>query len=193
MARPRNFDEDQVLDRAIEVFWEKGYHATSYEELVNRMGINRASMYNTFGDKHQLYTQALQRYREKSRTQFDRWQASNQRIQETIRMILNEAVQESISDPQRKGCMVVNTATELGPSDPEIAEIIRQNQQQVESVLKELFIQAQQRGEISADLQPEALARFYYNTFSGLRVMARANPDATSYRDVVDIALKVIS
>ncbi|MEO0333511.1 MAG: TetR/AcrR family transcriptional regulator, partial [Bacteroidota bacterium] len=143
MARPRNFDEDQVLDRAIEVFWEKGYHATSYEELVNRMGINRASMYNTFGDKHQLYTQALQRYREKSRTQFDRWQASNQRIQETIRMILNEAVQESISDPQRKGCMVVNTATELGPSDPEIAEIIRQNQQQVESVLKELFIQAQ--------------------------------------------------
>ena len=108
-------------------------------------------------------------------------------------MILNEAVQESISDPQRKGCMVVNTATELGPSDPEIAEIIRQNQQQVESVLKELFIQAQQRGEISADLQPEALARFYYNTFSGLRVMARANPDATSYRDVVDIALKVIS
>lgn len=193
MARPRNFDEDQVLDRAIEVFWEKGYHATSYEELVNRMGINRASMYNTFGDKHQLYTQALQRYREKSRTQFDRWQASNQRIQETIRMILNEAVQESISDPQRKGCMVVNTATELGPSDPEIAEIIRQNQQQVESVLKELFIQAQQRGEISADLQPEALARFYYNTFSGLRVMARANPDATIYRDVVDIALKVIS
>ncbi|MEM9833775.1 MAG: TetR/AcrR family transcriptional regulator [Bacteroidota bacterium] len=193
MARPRNFDEDQVLDHALEVFWEKGYHATSYEDLVSRMGINRASMYNTFGDKHQLYTQALQRYREKSHAQFDRWRTSTQNIQETIRMILNEAVQESISDPQRKGCMVVNTATELGPSDSEIAEIIRQNQQQVESVLKELFVQAQQRGELSTDLKPEALARFYYNTFSGLRVMARANPDATTYQDVVDVALKVIS
>ncbi|WKN43532.1 TetR/AcrR family transcriptional regulator [Tunicatimonas pelagia] len=192
MARPRNFNENQVLDRAIDVFWEKGYHATSYEDLVNRMGINRASMYNTFGDKHQLYIQALQRYREKSRQQFDRWRESESSIQETIQMILNEAVHECVSDSQRKGCMVVNSATELGPSNTEIAEIIRENQQQVESVLSELFTRAQQRGEIAADLKPEALARFYFNTFSGLRVMGRANPDATVYRDVVDVALRVI-
>jgi len=192
MARPRNFNQDQVLDQAIEVFWEQGFHATSYEDLVSRMGINRASMYNTFGDKHQLYVQALQRYRENSRLQFDRWRTHEGSIQKTIRMILSEAAQECVNDPQRKGCMVVNSATELGPSDPEIAEIVRENQQRVEQVLSELFTEAQQKGEIGTDLRPEALARFYYNTFSGLRVMGRANPDAAIYQDVVDVALRVI-
>lgn len=193
MARPRNFDKDLVLDQAMAVFWQKGYHATSYEDLVNRMGINRASMYNTFGDKHQLYMQALQRYREKNRTQFDRWKTTDLTIQETIRMILSEAVQECLHDKERKGCMVVNSATEMGAHDPEIADIVRENQQQVESVLSELFTQAQQRGEVNTNLKPEALARFYYNTFSGLRVMARANPDASTYQDVVEVALRVIA
>ena len=193
MARPKKFDETEVLDRALEVFWEQGYHATSYEDLVKRMGINRASMYNTFGDKHQLFTRSLQRYREKSRERFAYWKADNRTIQDTIRMILDEAVQESIGDPQRKGCMVVNTATELGNCDQKLAAIIQENQSQVESILSELFTEARGKGEISPDLDPNALARFYFNTFSGLRVMARTNPDAETYQDVVDVALRVIS
>lgn len=193
MARPKKFDENEVLDRALEVFWEQGYHATSYENLVDRMGINRASMYNTFGDKHQLFTRSLQRYREKSRERFADWKDDSLTIQETVRRILEDAVAESISDPQKKGCMVVNTATELGNCDQELAAIIRENQSQVESVLAELFVSAQKKGEIGTDLRPQALARFYFNTFSGLQVMARANPDAETYRDVVDVALRVIS
>lgn len=192
MARPKKFDENEVLDRALEVFWEKGYHATSYEDLVSRMGINRASIYNTYGDKHQLYTQALQRYRSKSRERFHRWTSANTSIQETIRMILDDAVQESLTDPQRKGCMVVNTTTELGNCDAEVAGIIKENQEKVESVMQELFEKAQNKGEIGSDHNPKALARFYFNTFSGLRVMARANPDVAVFRDVVEVALKVI-
>jgi len=192
MARPRNFDENEVLDRALEVFWEQGYHATSYQDLVERMGINRASMYNTFGDKHQLFTRSLQRYRERSREQFAHWKGDNRSIQQTIRMILEEAVEESMSDPQRKGCMVVNTTTELGNCDQKLAAIIQENQKQVESILTELFEESKRKGEIRGDLDPQALARFYFNTFSGLRVMARANPDAETYRDVVDVALQVI-
>ncbi|MEM9675191.1 MAG: TetR/AcrR family transcriptional regulator [Bacteroidota bacterium] len=193
MARPRKFDENEVLDRALSIFWEKGYHATSYEDLVERMGINRASMYNTFGDKHQLFTLALQRYREKSQASFAHWKDDHRTIQETIRMILDEAVQESLTDPQRKGCMVVNATTELGNCDQDLAVIVRENQTQVESILTKLFEVAQKKGEISSDLNSQALARFYYNTFSGLRVMARANPDAETYQDVVDVALQVIS
>jgi TetR/AcrR family transcriptional repressor of nem operon len=192
MARPRNFEENEVLDRALEVFWEQGYHATSYQDLVDRMGINRASMYNTFGDKHQLFTRSLQRYRERSREQFVHWKDDNRSIQQTIRMILEGAVEESMSDPQRKGCMVVNTATELGNCDQKLAAIIQENQNQVESILTELFEVAKTKGEIRGDLDPQALARFYFNTFSGLRVMARANPNAETYRDVVDVALQVI-
>lgn len=193
MARPRNFDENEVLDRALDVFWKKGYHATSYEDLVSGMGINRASMYNTYGDKHQLLVKSLKRYQAKNIARLRQLFDSGKSIQETFRALFYESIQQNCDDPQRRGCMVVNVTTELGGWDPEISDIVRQNQRQLEEAFASLISQAKERGEISSHLRPEALARFIYNTYNGLQVLAKSNPPREALEDVVEVSLTVLT
>src|SRR5690606_15908845 len=124
MGRPREFDEAAVLDAATLCFWERGYEATSVRELADKMGLTSASLYNTFGDKRALYRRALNHYIDASFADRVRRLEGGLPPRQAIDAFFAEIIQRSLDDAQHKGCMLVNSALEVAPHDPEFKEIV---------------------------------------------------------------------
>ena len=113
MARHKEFDRDEALHKAMEVFWARGYEAASIQDLLKHMGINRQSLYDTFGDKHALYLQALDRYREvEGRELFDLLERPGS-VKKALRQLFAGVVEKALCDRQRRGCFMGNAMSEL--------------------------------------------------------------------------------
>jgi TetR/AcrR family transcriptional repressor of nem operon len=192
MARPREFDEEEVLDRAVDVFWNCGYEATSIEDLTTALGIRRASLYNAFGDKHTLYLAALDRYRAGGLTGMQDALRDADPVLPAIRALLDGVVAESCGD-DRRGCFVVNAVTERAGSDPEVLSRATDSFTRIEGLLRRALERAQDAGELAADASPRMLARFIATQVNGLRVLARAGGSRAAARDVVEIAMRAIA
>ena len=177
MARPREFDEDAVLDAAIEQFWQHGYELTSVRALADRMGITGASLYNAFGDKRALYWRALDRYVDRSfRDRVGRFEGSCA-PRDSIARFFGEIVERSLADTDRKGCMLINSAMEVAPHDPEFQRVVADVLVQVEAFFLRCVSAGQRDGSIQArDAAPD-LARTLLGMLLGLRVLARTRPE----------------
>jgi len=193
MARKKNFDETEVLDKAVDLFWEKGYHATSIQDLVDGLGINRASIYDTWGDKHQLYLSALKRYRQNASS----WLLNEIRTEQSalliIRKFLNLTLQSAIHEQDNRGCFMVNSCTELANCDKEVENIILENRKTMEQVLAELIKEGQQDGEISKRHSSTALARYIFTIIGGMKVLGMSQISEHELKDVVDVTLSALN
>ena len=124
MGRPREFDEAAVLDAAIEKFWVRGYEVTSVRELAEEMEIASASLYNAFGDKRGLYAKALNRYLDQTFRERIRRIEPAMPPRQALEAFLREIVKRSLGDKQRRGCLLVNSAIESAPFDPDFLRIV---------------------------------------------------------------------
>jgi TetR/AcrR family transcriptional repressor of nem operon len=192
MARTKDFDETEVLAKAIKVFWQKGYNGTSMQDLVDGLGISRSSLYDTFGDKHQLYLKALQSYRQTETAKVEQFLNRSVPAKEAIRQLMDGTIQEMICDKQRKGCFLINSAVETAPHDKETNAIICQNERQLENAFYEVIKRGQSNGEISRKQDPRALARFLFNTIVGIRVTGKSATDKSAFEDIVRLTLSVL-
>lgn len=176
MARPREFDEDTVLELAVEQFWERGYEATSIRDLAHATGLTTASIYNAFGDKRAVYRRALDFYVERSFVdRVGRFESKPPLM--AIDAFFSEIIERSLADTKRKGCMLVNSALELAPHDEEFQRVVADVLVQVEA----FFLRCAQRGQKDGTIgnrQPAAdLARTLLATLLGIRVLARTRPE----------------
>lgn len=186
MARTKEFNEDQALDKAIEIFWYKGYNGTSAQDLVTHLGLSRSSLYDTFGDKQKLFAQSLQRYQKNAQKQIVELFDQSENIKETLHDIFKQAVIESLEDRITKGCFMVNSSVELAMHDEEIAKIVKNNSQVMEEVFTKAVQKGQDSGDISKANSAKVLARFIFNNYSGIRVLARSGErDKQVYDDIV--------
>lgn len=193
MARTKEFNEDQVLDKAIEIFWYKGYNGTSAQDLVNHLGLSRSSLYDTFGDKQKLFSQSLQRYQTQSQDQIVKILEDSQNIKETFQDIFKQAVVESLDDRITKGCFMVNSSVELAMHDEEIAKIVKSNSRKMEEIFTNAVKKGQEAGHISKQHEPIVLARFIFNTYSGIRILARTGErNKQVYDDIVKAMLSLL-
>lgn len=192
MSRTKAFDEKAILDKAMQLFWCKGYNATSVQDLVADLGISRSSLYDTFGDKHQLYIAALQQYRRQMGGAMMGMISQSTDIRQTLRDLFDMAVRESISDKLQKGCFMVNSTVELAAWHPDIAEIARKNMDDVEEAFYQAILKGQQNEQISKKNDARALARFLFNTINGLRVSAKSGSRPDTFRDIVNVSLSVL-
>lgn len=177
MARPREFDEVAVLDAAVQCFWSRGYEATSIRDLAEQMGITGASLYNAFGDKRSLFRQALDHYvAQRLGDRVDRIEASLP-PRKAIEAFFAEIIDRSLGDKQRKGCMIVNSALEVAPHDPEFQRIIAQVLRRVEVFFRRCVKAGQANGSISSAHSAEDMARLLLAVLMGIRVLARACPE----------------
>lgn len=194
MARSKAFDEAEALQKALDTFWHQGYHATSMQNLVANMGINRASLYDTFGDKHQLFMRALQQYQQQS-CQGLRELTANEQVAAPvlIRRILELMITQALADNQRKGCFLVNVTTELAPHDPQAQALVCGNQQFLEDLLTDMLHRGQERGEVRSTATPQAQARLLISVLNGMRVMAKTNPDPQILRDVINTVMLALA
>ncbi|HEX6927275.1 MAG TPA: TetR/AcrR family transcriptional regulator [Longimicrobiaceae bacterium] len=191
MARPKEFDPDAALDAAMELFWEHGYEGTSLAMLTGHLGIGRASLYATFGDKRELYRLALQRYLETRGLDPLELLSRPGPVLPAIRQLVHQYVEESIHDASRKGCLVVNTATELLPEDRTMARLVESSWDKLEAALTSTFMRARAQGELAEGVKPQSAARFILTFLQGIRVMAKA-PDADRLHDAALVALSLI-
>lgn len=191
MARTKAFDESAVLAKAMEVFWSQGYNATSMEALVEGMGINRASMYSTYGDKHQLYLKTLNNYRQRQASEMIALLEQTPSVKEALQMLLRNILQESTC-PEKKGCFIVNSAVEFATHDAAVLEIVKNNLQTVENALAAAIVRGQASGEIKSKKSPEALAAFLLNTVNGMRVAEKAGYEAPHYEAIISVVESIL-
>jgi len=192
MSRTKEFDPDAVLQRALELFWERGYEATSMADLVEHLGIARASIYATFGDKHTLYLRALDRYVRTRDPDPVEMLSQPGPVLPAIRALVEAYATESVCDERRRGCLVVNTAVELMSRDPQAARQVEANWDALETALTSALTRARAQGEIPRDKEPRALARFLLVVLQGMRVLGRAHPDPGRLRDAAAQALNIL-
>lgn len=183
------FDEEQAVDAAMRVFWTSGYEATSTQDLCVATGLGRSSIYNTFTSKRALFDLALLRYMEQtSSVQLELIQRADLPIRERVRRILWNAVEPNPGDPP--GCLAVNTAVELGPTDPELVELLDRDHAPKLAALAEEIRSAQAAGDVDAGRDPAALANYVYVVLGGLRVAARRGAQRGTQESVIEAALQ---
>lgn len=191
MPRPRTFDREEVLDRALDTFWYQGYEATSMQDLVDAMDISRASLYNAFGSKHDLFLEVLQHYEKQRLSQTLGTLHEVDSVKAAIRAIFEQTADEAAC-ADRRGCLLTNTATELCARDAECAEQVQRNFARLEAAFEEALQRGQSSGELSDTLDLQALARFFTTSLQGLRVMAKTQPDRVALQDVVNVTMQVL-
>jgi TetR/AcrR family transcriptional repressor of nem operon len=191
MARPRKFDEDAVLDAAVQCFWSRGYEATSVRDLIGKTGLTGASLYNAFGDKRALYQRALDRYVEGGvEDRIRRCEAMAPR--EAIGAYFGEILNRSLDDREHKGCMLVNSALEVAPHDPGFRENVAGVLVRIEAFFHRCVSEGQADGTITSSLSAEDLARHLLGVLMGVRVLARVRPDRALLEGVVGPALALL-
>ncbi|MEV6670710.1 TetR/AcrR family transcriptional regulator [Streptomyces sp. NPDC051162] len=192
MARTKEFDPDAALQSALELFWERGYEATSLTDLVEHLGIARASLYATFGSKRELYLKALERYGEQSDTRIVEELSQPGPALPAVRTLLRRFADEATCDDLRRGCFVTNTAVELAAHDPAAARRVGESWQGLETALVSALMRARAQGELPAGRDPVALARMLMVLMQGIRVVGKADPGPGRLRDAAAQALSLL-
>ena len=190
MARPREFDEDALLNAVMRCFWSQGYEATSVKDLTVETGITAASLYNAYGDKRGLFRCALDRYVATIMSRIQR--AETYPPCEAIGYFLDEILSRSLNDRERRGCMLVNSALELSPHDPEFREIIADALRRIEAFFLRCVRAGQADGSIANAMSAEQLAQHLLSTVMGVRVLARARPERELLQNIVGAALALL-
>ncbi|MFF4114895.1 TetR/AcrR family transcriptional regulator [Streptomyces sp. NPDC001714] len=190
MARTREFDIDQATDRAMDLFWRRGYAETSLQDLLQELAIGSGSFYAAFGSKEQLYVRALDRYTSLQGSDLEKALDGTTEIRPAIRKVLSSMIEADLADPTR-GCLVVNTSTQCA-EQPAAADRVTAAIRQVESLLAGALEQAQARGEISPDKDPRKLARFLTTFVQGIRIVGQARTGREFAEDALDTAMRVL-
>lgn len=174
------------------VFWEHGYHATSVQDLMNAAGVQKQSLYCAFGDKRSLFLQCLNLYAKLTLLEIQRMLNGTDSPLQGIERVMRFASQPLDSKSCPPGCLMANTALELGLTDPEVAKAIRRMFRSTEKMLAEAVRRAQAQGEISKKLDCVAVGQSLANTISGIRILEKTGASKQQARTVVETALAAI-
>jgi TetR/AcrR family transcriptional repressor of nem operon len=192
MGRPREFDEEQVLEAAGDVFWARGYEATSTRDLTECTGLTQSSIYAAFGDKRGIFLRSLRHYLDSIlRERIARLEATKSPGL-AISGFFSEVIERSLADPQHRGCMLVNTALEATPDDPELQRYVAAETVVLEQFFRRCVSAGQRSGEITSKQPADDLARNLLAVLLGLRVLARVRPDPRLLAGLVRPALSML-
>ena len=192
MPRPREFEEDAVLDAAVECFWRRGLEATSVRHLSEATGLSQPSLYNAFGDKRELFARSLERYAAQS------MRARIARIEEThapadaVRAFFRDLITRSLADSHRRGCLIVNSAIEVAPHDSAMRRTIGSYLVEIEGFFLRSLERLRDEGSLAPDHDVPDLARHLLGLLLGLRVAARARPQRELLEGMVRPALALL-
>lgn len=185
MARTREFDEAKVLEAAMQLFWEKGYEATSLSDLTARMGIQRPSIYSTFGDKKELFEAALRRYTTSRASEIRTKLQSYTSVKQAFSIFFEEVITAEYTKDLSNGCFCINTMVELAPHDEKFEILTREHQLYLSVIFQETIERGIQSGELEEDTDAKSLAQALIVALIGLTVMLKSQPQ----RSFVDYAI----
>lgn len=190
-GRPRSFDADQVLDKALEVFWQKGYEGASLPDLTQAMGINKPSLYAAFGNKEQLFLKAVERYENRPDAFFYPSLQQPTAYQVIERMLLGAAAAACNPD-HPKGCVLVQSALSCSDDAMRVKQALSERRQAGAQLLAERLQQAQRDGDLPANTDANALARFVITVLQGISIQSSSGATADELVAVAKTALQAI-
>lgn len=191
MGRSREFDENVVLQKAMELFWKQGYEKTSLNDLVEHMGIHSRSLYDTFGDKHTLFLKAMDFYEELIKNKMHAGILHAETAKQAIQFVFDFII-EGYEDKQW-GCLTVNSATEMALMDKEIKERVERTFMQTEQLFADLVRKGQQTGEISSNYDSKVLSEIFQNTLLGIRVQLRISTSKEKLHGIADFFMDLLN
>lgn len=192
MPWEKTFDVDVAIDRATEVFWEKGFESASLADLIKATGVNKGSFYNAFGSKKKLFTASLLKYeREQRRDALAAFSALDNPVL-AIDQLFSMLIEQSLTDVKKKGCFLVNTALDLPNHDEDIQEAVKKGLKGTETFFEQQLALGIARNEIPASVDPKRDAKGLLTLLIGLRVLARGVFDKTSLESIKAQALRMI-
>ncbi len=192
MGRPREFDFNDTLERAMQTFWAKGYEATSLDDLCAATGLGRSSLYAAFGDKQGLYLSALERYETAAIGRITASLSSSKSPLDGIVAFINRIIDDIVAGPGRRGCFIGNCAAELARQDRMVASHVRHSMDRVQSTFRMAIVQARDSGQLPTNADVDALAAFLMSGIQGLRLVGKANPDRAVLKDIAKVMLRCI-
>jgi TetR/AcrR family transcriptional regulator, transcriptional repressor for nem operon len=192
MARTKTFDEEAVLDKAMQFFWRQGYNGTSPQEILDELGLSRSSLYDTYGDKRSLFLSALMRYRNTVTGQVIQTLENGENVPETLKSLFIVSKNSCFLDEDKRGCFMVNSIMELATHDTEVAEIVKENREALENAFTAAIKRGQEAGQISRDNTARSMARFVMNNLWGLTAHAKSGADKKVFDDIIRLTMSMI-
>jgi TetR/AcrR family transcriptional repressor of nem operon len=192
MARPRKFDVDAALERAMQVFWTKGYEAASLDDLCDATRLSRSSLYAAFGDKRNLLLQSLSRYVDNGSERIAKTLVCKAPFRAALQDFLDQFIDAIIAGPGRRGCFIGNCAAEMPRHDRAAMAQIRDALARNEGYFRAAIEAAAARGELAPGTDTVALARFLTASIQGLRLVGKANPDRAALEDIAAVMLRCL-
>jgi TetR/AcrR family transcriptional repressor of nem operon len=192
MGRPAEFDRDRVLDAAMHLFWQKGYEATSLTDLLRTMGLSKSSLYQAFGSKHELFESCITRYKNMLVADMQTALDNAGSARRFIEQVFYAVAAETKNSETRRGCLVMNTASEFSQRDPTVARRITASTRAFSKVFATAVKQAQGNGEIPTDRDPNVLASYLVSSMTGLRTMVKAGASARKVTDIARVILTAL-
>lgn len=189
MPWEKQFDVDAVLGKAMHAFWSRGYEATSMQDLVDCTGVNRASLYSTYHDKHELFLAALRRYDNRLRHERLADLEASYEPREAIRQLFLAFTSHVSEQGGNPGCFLTNTALELAAHDPEAGGIVAHAQKEIEAFFVRMIKKGKDEGEIAQHVKPAEAASGFLASLIGLAVLTRSRPERRLLLAVVDDAM----
>ncbi|NJN73613.1 MAG: TetR/AcrR family transcriptional regulator [Limnothrix sp. RL_2_0] len=190
-GRKLTFDREVALEKAMDLFWEKGYNATGLTELLERMGIQRQSLYNAFGNKHDLFLAAIAHYGKTVLHQVEKQLTGQGSPLNNIQNFFYRTA-ENGKTIRCRGCLVVNTMIELSPHDPQVAAEVERLSRQAEKAFEQALKQAIAAGELPSDFDSPKMSRYLYHIALGLNARTKGTPNPEAIKETLDIALAVL-
>ncbi len=192
MPRVKKFNEEETLNKAMCLFWRNGFHATSMQDLVNYLGINRASIYDTYGGKKELFERAFTHYRTSNRKQLQAFLESQENVKEGFRKLFEREISEATCDADRKGCFVVNVTTELVPNDEEMLKVIQENKTFMTNTFEDFLRKGVNSGEIAAAKNIQNIASLLHTFLNGLKIVSKTDSNEEELLTSVDTVLTLL-
>jgi TetR/AcrR family transcriptional repressor of nem operon len=192
MARTREFNEDTVLEAAMQLFWEKGYEATSLSDLTARMGIERPSIYSAFGDKKGLFEAALRKYTTSHASRVRAKLQTNASVKEAFRSFFEDVVAEEYSERVNRGCFCINTIVELAPHDEKFEILTREHQMYLSIIFQETIERGIQSGELESGVNAKSLSQALILSLIGLTVLLKSRPERSFVDNAIAVTLTLL-
>ncbi len=192
MPREKKYNKEEKLEQAIHLYWESGYHATSIQQLVNSLGINRASIYDAFGSKKGLYMQTLESYANQQTKRMADFLYQYVNVRQGLYALFENEINSSLNEPVKRGCFWINATAEIANSDTEILNQLEGIKSQFEKVFFNYLQYGVNQGQISSFKDVSSLVHYFLSIYSGIKTNSKLNSKATDYLNVVGIGLKAL-
>ncbi|MGZ4091027.1 MAG: TetR/AcrR family transcriptional regulator [Bacteroidia bacterium] len=189
MPKNKQFNKENVLEAAAGIFKQKGYNGTSIDDILTATGLSRSSLYDSFQDKHNLYLQSLEFYKNSNEKKFQTLDEKNLNGMEKIETMFKNVVNHLVENPDDNGCLLVNAAAEMSKQCFKTSQVVCNNKDEVQDLLSSWISDAEQKKVVTLQKPAKIYGQFLYNTLCGLRVMSQSGAGETELNNVVKVAL----